>query len=115
MKNILLVFAVSFLLSPSCNKNQTNGETPLCIMQKVAQMQAEPKSNPPGEVNEYLYKGKRVFLFNAPCCDQYTMLYDASCNYICAPSGGITGRGDGKCTDFDSTAKFVKQIWKDPR
>jgi hypothetical protein len=31
---------------------------------------------------------------------------------ICSPTGGITGKGDGKCEDFSTKAKHIKLIWK---
>jgi hypothetical protein len=115
MKTILLLipFASLSLLNVQCKKEQK--EVPQCVWNKIDAIKAEPKWNPPAEVIEYLYNGKQVYLFTSDCCDQYIMLYDGSCNYICAPSGGITGSGDGKCTDFYSTAKHVKLVWKDPR
>lgn len=41
--------------------------------------------------------GRPVYLFTAPCCDIGNPLYDAEGRFICAPSGGFTGQGDGKC------------------
>ena len=38
-----------------------------------------------------------VYLFTAPCCDQFNPLYDAEGRFICAPTGGFAGSGDGKC------------------
>ena len=88
---------------------------PACISQKIDEIKSQPKWNPPAEVNEYDYEGKRVFLFSSPCCDQYNLLYDENCNALCAPSGGYTGRGDEKCPDFEEKAKHVRLIWRDER
>jgi hypothetical protein len=85
MKIILLILAVLPLINCGKSKN----EIPLCISQRIEQIKAQPKWNPPAEVNEYTYQGKKVYLFTSDCCDQYIMLYDGSCNYLCAPSGGI--------------------------
>ncbi|MCE4557217.1 DUF6970 domain-containing protein [Roseateles cellulosilyticus] len=41
-----------------------------------------------------------VYLLQAPCCDQFNRLYDAEGRYICAPTGGFAGSGDGKCPDW---------------
>jgi hypothetical protein len=71
--------------------------------------------NPPAKVEEYRYGGRRVFLFSANCCDQFNEAFDDSCNYICAPSGGMTGKGDRKCLDFKAVAQFVKVVWQDER
>jgi hypothetical protein len=113
MKYILLSLWLPLLLSFQCNKPGT--EIPSCIQQRIDQIKAVPKWNPPAEVNEYIYQGKHVYLFSADCCDQFNELLDGDCKYVCAPSGGITGKGDMKCPDFFTTAQFVKLVWKDPR
>ena len=113
MKYLLLTLSLPLFLTCQCNKK--TGEIPSCIQKKIDSIKAVSKWNPPAEVNEYIYQGKHVYLFSADCCDQYNELSDSNCNYICAPSGGITGSGDMKCPDFRSSAKFVKLIWKDPR
>ena len=120
-----LKFILSFLIITACGNHKSktaesgtgeiNDSIPSCIRIKIEAIKKEPRWNPPAQVDEYTYNGKTVFLFSADCCDQYNMLYDNNCNTICAPSGGITGKGDGKCSDFFKTAKFIKLIWKDPR
>ncbi|HUR66103.1 MAG TPA: hypothetical protein VMZ03_07100 [Chitinophagaceae bacterium] len=112
MKLIFFAALLSLLLAGKCNKDE---KTPDCVTQRIEQIKTQPKWNPPAEVNQYSYKGRNVYLFNSPCCDQYNELIDANCNSICAPSGGITGKGDGKCADFSSTAIHVRLVWKDDR
>ena len=114
MKYILLLLALPAVMAKQCSKNN-NGNTPPCILQKIEEIKQQPRYNPPAEVNEYEYQGKKTYLFTSDCCDQYIMLYDGSCQYICAPGGGYTGRGDEKCKDFYETAKHIRLIWKDPR
>jgi hypothetical protein len=111
MKYFLIVLIVSVL--NTCDKAEKG--IPACVQQRIDEIKKEPVWNPPAEVNEYTYRGKQVFLFTSDCCDQYIMLYDSACNYICAPAGGYTGKGDGKCGDFYTEAKDVKLIWKDSR
>lgn len=41
--------------------------------------------------------GQLVYLHIAPCCDQYNKAYNADGRYLCAPAGGFTGLGDGRC------------------
>ena len=113
MKYLVIMLSFPSLLAMQCH-NQKD-KIPSCIQQKIDQIKAVPKWNPPAEVNEYVYQGKQVYLFSADCCDQFNELFDSNCKYICAPSGGITGKGDMKCTDFSATARFVKLVWKDPR
>jgi hypothetical protein len=90
-------------------------DLPACLQQRIDSIQKEPRWNPPAEVNEYIYKGKQVFLFNSDCCDFFNPLVDSNCNYICSPSGGITGQGDLTCRDFDSLSKHVRLVWRDKR
>ena len=113
MKYFLLVLAFPALFGHKCGKNKSGA--PACVQHKIDSIKSEPKWNPPAEVNEYIYNNKHVFLFTSNCCDQYLMLYDGSCDYLCAPSGGFAGKGDGKCADFYEKAKHVKLIWKDDR
>lgn len=114
MKYFLLVLIIPAIMNSRCGKQKPDA-IPVCIQQKIEAIKAEPKWNPPAEVDEYLYNGKHVFLFSSNCCDQYNILYDENCEVICAPSGGLTGKGDGKCADFAESAKHVKLIWKDER
>ena len=88
---------------------------PTCINAKIETIKAQPKWNPPAKVSTYKYQGKTVYYFTSNCCDQYNMVYDSVCNYICAPSGGLSGQGDGKCIDFNSKAKFIQVVWEDTR
>ncbi|MEI9946958.1 MAG: hypothetical protein WDN26_22400 [Chitinophagaceae bacterium] len=112
MKYLLLVLAIP-LLSEQCTKSK-NG-IPDCIQQKINEIKAEPKWNPPAQVDEYIYNKKHVYLFSSNCCDQFNIAYDENCNAICAPSGGIAGQGDRKCADFNKEAKYVRLVWKDER
>jgi hypothetical protein len=133
MKFIWILLAIPFFVASECGKHkkkiaatEQESETtagsennkdsiPACVKMKIDSIKKETKWNPPAEVDEYIYNGKQVFLFSADCCDQFNMLYDDHCNIICAPSGGFTGRGDGKCADFLKTARLIKVVWKDPR
>lgn len=41
--------------------------------------------------------GALYYLVNAPCCDHYNHLYDGDGRRVCAPTGGFSGGGDGRC------------------
>ncbi len=111
---LIIVFSSVFLLSMQCRKG-VNVDAPSCVEQKIKQIKAQPKWNPPATVSEYDYNGKKVYLFTSDCCDQYIELFDSNCNYLCAPSGGIAGHGDGKCSDFYDKATLIRVLWKDSR
>jgi hypothetical protein len=114
MKNTVtsLLLLLIFTGCGNGKKSQTGAyDIPACVQQVISENSG---SNPPSatRIDEYSYQGKRVFLITAPCCDRYNVLYDENCVTLCAPSGGYTGKGDGKCADFSATAKFVKLIWE---
>jgi hypothetical protein len=115
----LVIFVVALCVGSMCNKEKaskhTDSSIPLCIQNKIDEIKKQQKWNPPAEVNEYLFNGKKVYLFSADCCDQFYTLVDSACNYVCAPSGGIAGKGDGKCADFNEKAQLLRLVWKDDR
>ena len=122
MRIILLLLSFTILASETCDKKKKSSQAPsgeqsipACIQAKIDSIKKLPRFNPPAEVNEYTYKDKRVFLFSSNCCDNFNLLFDENCKYVCAPTGGITGKGDLSCTDFIEKAKLVKLVWKDDR
>ncbi len=114
MKKILPVFVIMNCMFFSCEKDQVN-VTPACVLQRIEAIKMQPLWNPAAEVNQYTYNGKTVYGISSNCCDQYNVVIDENCNTICAPSGGITGGGNGRCADFSEKAKLVRLVWKDDR
>lgn len=108
MKYLLLLGLLPLISASDCSKKNS---VPACVQKIIDEAQKSPL-DVPVQVDEYKYNGKKVYLFTAPCCDQFNMLYDEQCVPICAASGGITGKGDGKCPDFSVTATHVKLLWK---
>ena len=107
MKYLIVLLAFPFLSASECTKKDT---IPSCVQTFIDKgIQNLPEA--PQQIDEYLYNGKRVYLVTAPCCDQYNTVYDKDCTAICAPSGGITGKGDGRCPNFSTTATHVRVIW----
>ena len=58
------------------------------------------------------YKNRIAYYLVRPCCDRFTELFDENGNSICLPGGGFTGKGDGKCPDFNKEIKNCEVIWK---
>lgn len=55
------------------------------------------------ELMSFWAPGERpIYLVIAPCCDQFNRLYDGEGRYICSPSGGFGGSGDGSCPPWTS-------------
>ncbi|HEX8326873.1 MAG TPA: hypothetical protein VF629_04985 [Hymenobacter sp.] len=88
---------------------------PQWLKARIASVLAERKRNPITRILRYDYGGQAVYYISAPCCDQYSNVYDTKGKLICQPDGGITGKGDGKCPDFDKTKTNEKLVWQDPR
>jgi hypothetical protein len=91
------------------------GDVPQCIRTMVDEAASAPVTNPPSSVIEYEYKESTVYYVPPSCCDVSSTLLDAQCKVICAPDGGFTGAGDGKCPDFFAVAKRQRTIWQDSR
>ena len=132
MKRIapLLLLTVSLLSCNSKTPQVTTAETtnnthnkggtltakiPTCIQHRIDSLKQLPVLNPPAQVDEYDYNGEKVYGFSLGCCDMFYEVYNANCESICAPSGGFTGRGDGRCPDFNQNAKLIRVVWKDER
>ncbi len=115
MKSILFTLTIFLVIAANKCRKENLPQIPACIQSKIEAIQKQPKWNPAAEVKEYNYAGRRVFYFSSDCCDQYNTIVDENCNLICAPSGGITGKGDGKCADFSEIAREVRVVWRDER
>ncbi|TGE27207.1 DUF6970 domain-containing protein [Hymenobacter metallicola] len=77
-----------------------------------------PKANPAGEVWRYTWEGRTVFLVKSFRPDDYVKVYDIRDHqlvYVGAPSGGLSGKGDGKCPNFTTQATNGCQLWRDSR
>ncbi|TND10569.1 MAG: hypothetical protein FD123_211 [Bacteroidetes bacterium] len=114
------VFAAVLLLTGgvlffSCGKKDIPSGTPNCIIKKIEEIKSQPVRDPAAKVYSYKYHGETVYYITSYCCDMYSELYDSNCNLLCYPDGGITGGGDGKCTDFFSERSHEKLVWKDTR
>ena len=88
---------------------------PLWLEQRIRTIMATRKRNPIIRVTRYQYDGEAVYYESAPCCDQQSTLYNLKGKVLCHPEGGITGRGDGRCSSFDKRRTNEQLVWQDPR
>ena len=88
---------------------------PTCIKNKIDSFKLKEAHEKPQRVLEYMYKGKKVYYVVMPCCDFFNEVYDDKCNFLGAPDGGFTGKGDGKIPDFFAEAKNEKLVWGTPK
>jgi len=88
---------------------------PEWVRDLAARLQSEPVANPPASLIRFDRAGKSYYYLPPRCCDIPSTLFDSESNVMCAPDGGITGRGDGRCPDFVRELKNGVKIWEDPR
>ena len=88
---------------------------PQWLKARIAAVLSERKRNPITRILRYDYGGQVVYYQSAPCCDQFSQVFDTNGKLICQPDGGITGKGDGKCPDFEKNKFNEKLVWQDPR
>jgi len=114
MKAHFLILTAVVILLAGCSQDTQTGN-PAWVDKLIKQFESAPVGNPPLSVWSYDYYGQVVYFVPAHCCDITSIIYDANGNYLCAPDGGITGKGDGKCPDFFSERSNEQMIWKDSR
>jgi hypothetical protein len=108
MSRKIILFVITVLFS--CEKDIVTcnppDDLPACLRKITEQ------DNPPIEIWGYWYQNQIVYLAIGDCCDQYDQVYSSDCGLLCAPSGGFSGKGDGKCPDFYDKATKGTLVWK---
>lgn len=99
----------------SSSPTEPSDQRPSWLQQLIARIESEPVTNPPSSILRYSYRGATVYFRPSRCCDVASELYDEAGALLCRPDGGITGSGDGRCTDFFSSRRNEELIWQDPR
>jgi hypothetical protein len=114
-KNLLIWFIISTVVL-SCKEEISNDCS--CVVPSWINTYIQKGKDSTGtfsEVLAYKYKGQDVFLiqYKASCCDQFSaQLFNATGSRICFPYGGISGRGDMQCSDFEKEKTEEKLVWK---
>lgn len=109
-----LVFTILIIGLVGCAQ-ATQSTNPAWVDKLIEQFKSELVGNPPQSIWSYEYNGQTVYYIPPQCCDQYSTLYNSSGDVICAPDGGLDGKGDGRCSDFTSQRTNELLIWKDSR
>lgn len=124
MKYLLILMAFPILAATECGKKKTSAsgdkipETeikdslPVCLREMIEKAKRDTPPTVPIQIDQYTHQNKTVYYVTADCCDFFNVVYSDNCQNICAPGGGFTGKGDGKCPDFFKEATFVKTLWK---
>ncbi len=99
--------------SPLLDKNED--EIPDWLGERIEIFQRVPLKNPPVEITQWTFNGNRVYYISTYCCDIFSELYSDGGDLLCHPDGGITGKGDGRCTEFFDERADMRLIWQDSR
>ena len=97
------------------SKKRVQDEIPNWVKDLIEKEKMQEVSNPPASFTRCVFKNQVVYYLPSRCCDIPSILYDENGNSICAPDGGFTGKGDGRCPDFFKERKNCEVIWKDYR
>ena len=112
---LLLLVATWSLVACSSSSSPSEPDRPVWLTALIAEIQAQPATNPPSSIWRYRYHGEIVYYRPPVCCDVFGDLYDEEGNLICHPDGGIAGNGDGRCPDFFDVRTGETLIFRDPR
>ena len=94
--------------------DSSSASLPEWLRIKIAQFEASPADRAPLGVWRITHNGQPAFYLLSPCCDQYNPLFSAKGSEICNPSGGFTGRGDGKCPKPMDQGTKAALVWSHP-
>ena len=118
MKKVWVLMFVLVVLAVGCSSTTEPTKEPTkppWVLKLIVEFQLQPVGNPPQSIWQYEFAGKTVYYVPPQCCDMFGSLYDADGTYICAPDGGIAGRGDGRCPNFRAERTNERLVWKDFR
>lgn len=94
-RRLPLLAALLAALVTACAEPARDGPSSSDLL--VAQLHTRLLVERPEPLRRHVLKGKVYYLALGPCCDQHDSLYNEQGEYICAPTGGFFGTGDGKC------------------
>lgn len=108
----LIILSLTLLGCTARNIPGNSDQDPKWVKALIDEIEAQPLGTSPSAIEKCNYQAKTAYYITAPCCDNYNYLYDENNKVICAPDGGITGRGDEKCPDFSAVKKSCEVIWQ---
>ena len=85
---------------------------PAWLRIRLADYDAQPGPAAPRAVFEVRYGDGVAYYVQAGCCDQLDPLIDARGVLLCYPTGGFTGRGDGKCQNALAAVADRREVWR---
>lgn len=90
-------------------------DEPQWVKDLVTHLKSEPVTNPPTFLQKCTVDSKVTYYQSPKAGDQMSVLYDQNGQVLCAPDGGIAGKGDEKCPDYFQTRTDCNYVWTDNR
>jgi len=125
MKRLLVGLLLGLIILAdiaSAQGERSLAENPKWLEELIMRFQNGPKrsnsfdlESVPRSVWSYNYKGRTVYYFEPSCFDCYFWLFDADGRNMCAPQGGLHGKGDGQCADVFANGHNGKLVWERSR
>jgi len=111
-KDLIFLLSVTAIIFSCKGEKKTSAPAPVdCITERINKLDTMRFART-RQVVQYMYNGQKVYYLPSAVPDMYGDLLDSACNILCHPDGGITGRGDGQCTDFFSNRTKAKVLWE---
>ena len=79
---------------------------------RLADYDAQSGRGAPRAVFQVPYGDGIAYYVQAGCCDQLDPLIDTRGVIVCYPTGGYTGRGDGKCLQELPAVAQRREVWR---
>lgn len=101
---IVLVLLISYVLINQSNlfktdqSKQENSSRQEWLQNIISQDEGK---NEESQIMKCIYNNETVYYYSPGCCDQFSVLYSKEGEELCAPGGGLDGKGDGKCPKFN--------------
>ncbi len=105
-------FIPFLILLLSCSKDETKKGVPQCIADKIEDFQNNPGC-PYSQVDEYVFQGKKVYVFNNDrcCCDYTSDVFSMTCENL-GYLGGFVGNTTINGENFLMNAQLIRTLWK---
>ncbi|MET0718655.1 MAG: hypothetical protein ABWY34_09670 [Pseudoxanthomonas sp.] len=116
VSGLMAVACASCTSAPAASQPQSTPSkgTPSWLAAKIREYEKLPLQQSPSGIWRISHDGKPAYYVQSPCCDQYNPLFSAEGSEICNPSGGFTGRGDGKCPAPMDRGSQSHLVWAHP-
>jgi hypothetical protein len=113
MRSVIVIFFGLLLGDVMAAEVQTlpRAQWPAWLQTKVAEYEKPAAEHAPFEIWQIQVNGHAAYYFVSSCCDQYNPIYAGDGRYLCSPSGGMTGRGDGLCPRPAEPGSPVYFVW----